>query len=287
MVNLGGVAGRGAKTTCNSGDERTVEAVAMVVARDGAASGSTRRRGYGQMALSREGELSGLLVRLADTLSEDVDVVELMTVLVEGTVSIVAVEEAGVVLADPWGALRVVASSSERMRDLELYEMQNQDGPRLECYSSGLAVLNIHLDRGVDARWPHFAPRARQVVHAFPIRHRAATIGMVNAFATGYADLTPDDVEVGGAMAQMAAIGVLHQRAMLGRQTVIEQLEHALDARVTVEQAKGVLSERFEISLGEAYQLLRNYARRNSTQVTTVAGAVLTRDLSADDLEPQ
>jgi hypothetical protein len=183
----------------------------------------------------------------------------------EGTVSILAVDEAGVVLADPRGSLRVVASSSERMRDLELYEMQNQDGPCLECFSSGEAVLNVHLDTSGDGRWPHFAPQARQVgylvVHAFPIRHRAVTIGMVNAFATAKADLGPDEIQVGEAMAQMAAIGLLHQRAALDRQTVIEQLQHALDGRVTVEQAKGVLSERFEISLADAYQLLRQYAR--------------------------
>jgi hypothetical protein len=243
------------------------------------------------MALSREAELSGLLVSLADTLSEDVDVVELMTVLAEGTVSILAVDEAGVVLADPRGSLRVVASSSERMRNLELYEMQNQDGPCLECFSSGEAVLNVHLDAIDDGRWPHFARRARQVgyhvVHAFPIRHRAVTIGMVNAFATAEFDLAPDEIQVGEAMAQMAAIGLLHQRAALDRQTVIEQLQHALDARVTVEQAKGVLSERFGTSLVDAYQLLRNYARRNATSVTSVADAVLTRKISDADLKAQ
>jgi GAF domain-containing protein len=241
------------------------------------------------MTLSREAQLSSLLVRLADTLSEDIDLVELMTVLAEGTVSILAVDEAGVVLADPRGSLRVVASSSERMRDLELYEMQNQDGPCLECFSRGEAVLNVHLDANGDDRWPHFGPRARQVgyrvVHAFPIRHRATTIGMVNAFATGGADLTPDEIQVGEAMAQMAAIGLLHQRAVLDRQTVIEQLEHALDARVTVEQAKGVLSERLGTSLLDAYGLLRNYARRNATPVTSVAAAVLTRELNDDALK--
>ena len=182
----------------------------------------------------------------------------------------------------------VVASSSERMRNLELYEIQNEDGPCLECYSDGEAVLNVHLDAGSDARWPHFSPRARQigyrVVHAFPIRHREATIGMVNAFATSEADLADDEVQVGKAMAQMAAIGLLHQRAFLDRQAVIEQLQHALDARVTVEQAKGILSERFGTSVTDAYQLLREYARRNATPVTEVAAAVLTRAIGDDDL---
>lgn len=240
------------------------------------------------MAVGREAQLSELLVRLADTLSDDVDLVELMAVLVEGMVSILAVEEAGVVLADPRGSLRVVASSSERMRDLELYEIQNEDGPCLECFSDGEPVVNVHLDGASDERWPHFSPRARQtgyrVVHAFPIRHRDATIGMVNAFATGVADLADDEVQMGRAMAQMAAIGLLHQRALLDRQEVIEQLQHALDARVTVEQAKGVLSERFGTSVADAYQVLRDYARRNATPVTEVATAVLARAIEDDDL---
>jgi hypothetical protein len=240
------------------------------------------------MALGREAQLSGLLVRLADTLSDDVDLVELMTILVEGTVSILAVDEAGVVLADPRGSLRIVASSSERMRDLELYEIQNEDGPCLECFSDGEAVLNVHLNVGSDERWPLFSPRARQigyqVVHAFPIRHKEATIGMVNAFAISEADLVDDEVQVGKAMAQMAAIGLLHQRVLLERQAVIEQLQHALDARVTVEQAKGVLSERLGTSVADAYQVLREYARRNATPVTEVAAAVLTRQIGDDDL---
>jgi hypothetical protein len=243
------------------------------------------------MAPSREVQLGGLLVRLADTLSDEVDLVELMTVLAEGTVSIMAVDEAGVVLADPRGSLRVVASSSERMRVLELYEIQNEDGPCLECFSSGEAVLNVHLGTKSDVRWPHFSPRARQmgyhVVHAFPIRHRTATIGMVNAFAVAEAELTGDEAKMGEAMAQMAAIGLLHQRALLDRDAVIEQLQHALDARVTVEQAKGILSERFGTSVADAYHLLRTYARRNATPVHSVAAAVLAGEIGDDGLRPE
>lgn len=240
------------------------------------------------MAVSREVLLSELLVRLADTLTEDVDPVELMAVLAEGTVSLLAVHEAGVVLADARGGLRVTASSSERMRDLELYELQNQDGPCLECFTAGTPVLNVRLDSVDHSRWPHFAPRAReagyQVVHAFPIRHCDETIGMVNAFDTQARDLSDDEVRMGQAMAQMAAIGLLHQRAVLEGQSVIEQLQHALEARVVVEQAKGVLSERTGAPLAEAYQLLRGYARRHSRTVASVAVEVLAGQLTVDTL---
>lgn len=241
------------------------------------------------MGVSRELQLSELLIRLADTLSEDVDPVELMTVLAEGTVSILAVQEAGVVLADTRGALRVTASSSEGMRDLELYELQNQDGPCLECFGSGVPVVNVHLDgAGVGERWPHFTPQARQagyqVVHAFPIRHHDATIGMVNAFDTTRRDLSGDEIRMGQAMAQMAAIGLLHQRAVFDRQSVIEQLQHALEARVVVEQAKGVLAERTGKTLGEAYQMLRSYARRHSRTVASVSVGILAGEISAHAL---
>jgi GAF domain-containing protein len=240
------------------------------------------------MIPSREAQLSQLLVRLADTLTEDTDPVELMTVLAEGTVSILAVHEAGVVLADARGSLRVTASSSERMRDLELHELQNQDGPCLECFSSGTPVVNVHLDTISADRWPHFAPRARQagyrVVHAFPIRHRAQTIGMVNAFDTAERDLGSDEIQMGEAMAQMAAIGLLNHRAASDRESVIEQLQHALEARVSVEQAKGVLSERRGTSLAEAYQLLRGYARRHGRTVASVAVDVLSGELTGQAL---
>lgn len=242
------------------------------------------------MIVGREAQLSNLLVRLAGTLSDDVDPVELMTVLAEGTVQILSVDEAGVVLADPRGSLRLMASSSERMRDLELYEIQNEDGPCLECFSTGSAVLNVRLDAASDRRWPHFSPRAREagyrMVHAFPIRYRA-TIGMVNAFSTVAAALPDDEVEMGTAMAQMAAIGLVHQRTLADRQAVIEQLQHALDARVTVEQAKGVLSERFGTSVADAYQLLRGYARRHACPVTAVAADVITRKIGDDELRPR
>jgi len=240
------------------------------------------------MAPSRETQLGQLLIRLADTLSEDADPVELMSVLAEGAVNILAVNEAGVMLADTRGVLRVTASSSERIRDLELYELQNHDGPCLECFTSGKPIVNVHLEAIAPDRWPRFAPRARGagycVVHAFPIRHRAQTIGMVNAFDSAERDLDPDDVHLGEAMAQMAAIGLLHHRAALDRESVIEQLQHALQSRVSVEQAKGVLSVRLGTSLPDAYQLLRSYARRHARAVASVALDVLSGELDDSSL---
>jgi len=239
------------------------------------------------MAGSREAQLSELFVELADTLTSDFDLVDLLTRLVVRLADMLPADEAGVILADHRGELHVMASSTERMRVLELFELQNDEGPCLDAYRSGEPLINVELD-GADTRWPRFAAEARErgfwLVHAFPMHLRGEAVGVVNAFAADHDLLTPEEARVGQALADAATIGILQERSTREARTVVEQLQHALTSRVLIEQAKGVLAEQTGREVSDVFELLRGHARRDNMRIADVARAVLDRRLSVEDL---
>jgi len=225
--------------------------------------------------MSREALLAHTFVELADTLVEDFDVVDLLTLLTDRCVEVLEVTAAGLMLAGPGGAdLRVVASSSEAMRLLELFELQAEEGPCLDCYRTGEPVLNQDLAT-VDGHWPRFAPRALdagfRAVHAFPMRLRGLTIGALNLFRAEEGGLEEGDVIAAQAFADVATIAVLQHRATLEARVLNDQLSEALNTRVVIEQAKGVLAERLQISTDEAFGLLRAAARSNNWLLSELA----------------
>ena len=234
--------------------------------------------------MAREPMLARTFVELADTLVDDFDVVELLTLLVDRCVEILDVSAAGLMLVAPEGDLRVVASSSEAMRVVELFELQSQEGPCLDCYRSGEPVLNQHLGT-VDGRWPNFTPVALEAgfrsVHALPMRLRGAIVGALNLFRIDEGPLDATDVLAAQALADVATIAILQHRAALEAQVVNEQLNHALNSRVLIEQAKGVLAERAGLDMEHAFARLRAYARNNNRQLVDVAQDVIDGTLSA------
>jgi hypothetical protein len=220
----------------------------------------------------------------------DFDVVEFMTTLADRCVELLGADEAGVVLADEQGILRSVASSNETARLLELFEVQNQEGPCLDCYHTGEQVLNEFLV--TPDRWPVFGPEARRlgftVVHALPMRLRGRVIGAVNAFGSSSVELDPVDIEVGQALADVATVGLLQERTIREARVLNEQLQGALTSRVVIEQAKGVLAERHQVEMGVAFEQLRRYARRTNQRLSLVATALVKGNLAADELmEPR
>lgn len=226
-------------------------------------------------------------VELADTLVEGYDLIEFLHLLAERSVSLLGVSEAGVVLADEHGNLRALASSSERMRLIELIEVQRQDGPCLDCWRDGGPVREDDLERAAE-RWRHFVPAALDAgfrsAYALPLRLRAQRIGALNLFADRPAGLAPKDEALGQAMADVATIGILHERYLHERDVLSQQLQTALNSRVTLEQAKGVVAEQAGIEVDAAFRLLRGYARHHNRRLTDVAAAVVTRNLTADAL---
>jgi len=238
--------------------------------------------------MSREELLARTFVELADTLVADFDVVELLTLLTDGCVDVLDVGAAGLMLAAPEGDLRVMASSSEAMRVLELFELQSQEGPCLDCYRTGQPVVNQDLAT-VNGRWPRFAAEALAAgfhsVHALPMRLRGTVIGALNLFHIEPGEMRQADVVAAQAMADVATIGVLHHRAALEAQVLNEQLNHALNSRIVIEQAKGIIAEREGLNMDQAFSALRNHARCHNLRLVDVAGDVIDGTLAAYALD--
>lgn len=240
--------------------------------------------------IPREAKLAHALVELADTLVADFDVVELLSRLTDRCVEVLDVSAAGIMLADPDGELRVIASSSETMRLLELFEVQSEEGPCQDSFRTGRQVVNHDLS-GADDRWPRFAAEARDAgfhaVHALPMRLRGTVIGALNLFHDTPGRMTQADVDAGQALADIATISILQSRASHDAQVVNEQLNHALNTRVVIEQAKGMIAEREGLDLETSFRLLRNHARNHNLRLADVATSIVggaTRPANLDRL---
>lgn len=237
--------------------------------------------------MAREELIGRTFVELADTLVEDYDVIEFLHMLAERCVQLLGVTEAGVVLIDAHGRLRPLASSSERMQLVELIEVQTEDGPCLDCCRDGRPVVEDDLE-GASGRWPQFAPAALDAgfrsTYAVPLRLREERIGALNLFADRVNGLTAADQALGQAMADVATIGLLHERVLQDQNLVSAQLRTALNSRIALEQAKGMIAEQADLDMSEAFDLLRSHARHHNRRLRDVVAAVLNRDLSADQL---
>jgi transcriptional regulator with GAF, ATPase, and Fis domain len=223
--------------------------------------------------------LSDTFVELADTMVADFDIIDFLHMLTDRSVALLGASAAGVVLADPRGELRVAAASSEEAGLLELFQLQNDQGPCLECFRTGRPVTATDLT-GPDPRWPRFAQAATQAgfatVEALPMRLRGQVIGALNLFGAGPGRFDAADVRIGQALADVATIGLLHERNVRRREAVAEQLQAALNSRVVIEQAKGKLAERLGIDMDRAFTMLRDYARNTNQHLTDVARAFVT-----------
>jgi GAF domain-containing protein len=240
--------------------------------------------------MPREAVLTRTLVELADTLVDDFDVVELLTLLTDRCVEILDVAAAGLMLVAPEGDLRVVASSSEEMRLVELFELQSQEGPCPDCYRTGEPVLNQNLARDY-GRWPRFGPVALEAgfrsVHAIPMRLRGVTIGALNLFRADEGLLEEADVVAAQALADVATIGILQHRAAIQAHIVVDQLNHALKSRIIIEQAKGILAERTHLDMNDAFSWLRNHARNHNLLLVDVAQSVIDGTLAPAPPRPR
>jgi GAF domain-containing protein len=224
--------------------------------------------------------LSDTFVDLADTMVAEFDVIDFLHMLTDRTVRLLGASAAGVMLADPRGELRVAAASSEEAGLLELFQLQNDQGPCLECFRTGRPVTAIDL-AGPDRRWPRFADAAARsgfaTVEALPMRLRDQVIGALNLFRAEPGPIDPADLRIAQALADVATIGLLHERNVRRRETVAEQLQAALNSRVVIEQAKGKLAERLGIDMDRAFKMLRDYARTTNQHLTDVARDFVTR----------
>lgn len=221
-------------------------------------------------------------VELADTLVAEFDIIDFLNTLATRAVKLLDVATCGVVLVDHHDTLSVVAASTEQTRLLELLELQNVEGPSLDCYRTGRPVSCANLAEA-DARWPQFAPNARDAgfaaVEAVPMRLRSEVIGAMNLFSRTSGEADQDTRDLARALADVATIGILHERAVRRREVLAEQLQNALHSRILIEQAKGVLAERHSISVSDGFKVMQRFSRDNNRRLATVAQAVVDGDL--------
>jgi transcriptional regulator with GAF, ATPase, and Fis domain len=241
-------------------------------------SGAGSRRGSGD----RHDDIVDAFVDLADTLADDYDVIDFLHVLVARCTDLIDVDDAGVMLADPTGKLHAVAASTEKVRLLELFEVQNHDGPCLDAFRTGEPVHARDLAQR-QHEWPTFADEALRngfrSAYSVPMQLRDETIGAINLLSSEVKDLGDNDNKLASALARIATIGLLQERRATVAATEAIGLQRALDGRIRIEQAKGVIAERHGTSIDDAFEMIRRYARHHQLGITVVADQIVNHGL--------
>ncbi|CAN7345597.1 GAF and ANTAR domain-containing protein [Terrabacter sp. LjRoot27] len=225
-------------------------------------------------------KLTDVFVAVADTLIADFDIIEFLELVAQKAAAISTASAAGIVLGDPTGRLQFVAASEESVRLLEALAVQSESGPCQDCFHTGEPVVNTDLrDTEAHRRWPAFADLAVSMgyesVHALPLRHQGTAIGALTLLSVHAHPLEDADVKVVQAVADIATIGILQERSIRASDLLTEQLQYALVSRISIEQAKGILSRIHGISVDDAFTLLRSYARGAGLGLSTVATEIV------------
>ncbi len=237
--------------------------------------------------MKTEQRLAEIFVELADTLVAEFDALDFLGTLTERSVELLHADAAGVILSDQHGRLQVVASTSNRAQDLELFELQSEEGPCLDCFNNGHVVANVDLVEA-QARWPRFSAASLELgyqsTHAVPLRLRDQVIGAMNLFCTDQRELSRDDLALAQALADVATIGLLQERAVREADLLAEQLQTALNSRVLIEQAKGVMMAKSSVDVDEAFRMMRDHSRKNQLALRDVAASILDGTLSPEHM---
>lgn len=227
---------------------------------------------------SRETQVLGAVVALVDSLLDDFDVVDLLTELTEQCAQLLDIASAGLLLADSHRQLHLMAATSEATHDLELFQLQSDEGPCLDCYTTGRPVSVADLAEE-HPRWPRFVEAATDAgfasVHAVPMRAAGSIVGALGLFGTEVGELNDADQLLAQTLAHIACVTIVQEHAPTPA-TVLPRLRAALSSRVLIEQAKGFLRERLTMSVEEAFTVLRRYARTDGEHMTEVARRLLT-----------
>lgn len=241
----------------------------------------------GGVPLSRQTRVADTFVELADSLLSDFDVTEFLTTLTGRVVELLPVDSAGVLLVRPDGAVRIVAASSDAAALLELFELQHGDGPCLECRRTGESIVNVTVS-SLDARWPGFGAAAASqgvvVVHALPLRYGDRVIGALHMLSNEDVPVSQSQVRLARALADVATISILQHRATADSDELTSQLNAALESRIVIEQAKGVLAEAGSVDMQAAFDALRRHARDRNLRLAVVAASVVDHSIPASDV---
>ncbi|AQT78690.1 transcriptional regulator [Mycolicibacterium litorale] len=236
--------------------------------------------------ISREPQVLHAVASLVDSLLVDFDVVDLLTDLIQHSAELLDIAAAAVLLADPLRRLRLLAATTEQAAELELFQLQADQGPCVDCFATGQPVSIPDLRAAAD-RWPRFVPAALAggfaSVHAVPMRAAGSPLGALGFFGTRPGPLSHADLLVGQTLAHIASVALVQEHAPTPS-AVLPRLRSALHSRVTVEQATGYLRESLGVSVEEGFGLLRTYARVRGQHLTDVARRLMTEPQSRSQL---
>jgi GAF domain-containing protein len=231
----------------------------------------------------RERDVTRAFVSISSSLANGYDVVDLLDELVGHCARLIEVDSAGLLLADGLGVLHVMAASSEVARLLEVFQLQRAEGPCRDCFRTGLPVSVPDLQDATE-QWPEFVPAALAAgfasVHAVPMRLRDNTLGAMGMFGAVVGSLSEDNLSLAQALADVASVAIVQDKAVAERGAVVEQLQAALNSRVVIEQAKGIVAHVGDLEVGQAFVVIRQYARNHNERLTVVADAVVRRQLA-------
>lgn len=238
-------------------------------------------------AASHTYDIAATLLELADTLVSDYDLLDYVDRLLTHTVAVTGAD-AGAVMLCPRGPpepLQLLSATNERARALADFDLGHDGGPLTECYRTAEPVREGDLAR--TDRWPRFARRAVEqgfvAVHGVPMRLRGTCIGVLGLYGHEAGSLG-GDVGIAQAFADMATIGIMQNQAVTDARRLAGQLQEALESRVVIEQAKGLLAERLGCPLDDAYALIRRYGRNHNRPLREVAADVVAGTLGASEL---
>jgi transcriptional regulator with GAF, ATPase, and Fis domain len=238
--------------------------------------------------VSRETALAQTMVTIADTLVSEFDVADLSDRLTRACVDLLGAAAAGLMLADHHGDLQLMGATSDAMRELELHELRHQEGPGLDCFANGGPLALGLRDDEAAWRWPRFTQRALRMsftgVQALPMQLRGDTIGALNVFHTEATGFDGAEIELAQALADAATIAILQRRALSSSELLAAQLQRALNDRVVIEQAKGLIAERGRIEIDAAFTLLRDFCRASRVPLTATARELISGDRDLDDV---
>jgi len=237
--------------------------------------------------MTREQRMTEVFVEVADSLIDDFDLIDFLQQLSVRCMELLDVAAVGIVLADVHDTLQTIAASDEHTRLLELFALQNDQGPCVDCYKSGQPRTNIDLsDQRAATQWPQFAARAAETgfigANALPLRLRGRVIGALVLFQTDPDPLSAEDLTLAQALADVATIAILQQRTLDHSQVERAQLQYALTSRIVLEQVKGLLAERWKLSVDDAFAAFRSYARSNHYQLARLARQIIDGEIDTE-----
>jgi GAF domain-containing protein len=236
---------------------------------------------------SREARVNMAFVAVADTLTSDFDVVDLLHTLVEKCTEILNTDAGGLMLVGDDGTLQLMTSTSEAADFVEVMQIDASSGPCIDCFTTGTAVSVPDIENE-GHRWPAFQAAAAEQgfrsAHATPLKLRGQVIGTMNLFSTKPTALSERDAALGQALADVATIGILQERLIHEGNVVAEQLHAALDSRILIEQAKGMIAESLSIDMDDAFTVLRGHARNNNLTIRSVAEQISNRAINIGKL---